>query len=297
MGSPTIPSGWHSPPLERIRNNLDLPGAFLRSAYAGVRNRHRFDDLQVYCMFIGYPRSGHSLLGSLLDAHPEAMVAHEADVLRYVQAGFRRLQLFSLILENSRGYGARREIVYDYTVPGQWQGRYRRLRVIGDKKGGRSTRRLATSPELLRRLRQAVGVPVRFVHVARNPFDNIATIFQRSAPGRDLDAAVSEYLALCATVHELRQRLGTEAMLDVRHESLLARPHHSIREACAFLGLEAEPAYVDACAGTLYDAPRRTRHDVAWPPEQVDRVERAIERFELLSGYGFDDDGHDDPIS
>ena len=292
MGSPTTPTGWHSPPLERIRNNLDLPRAFLGSAYAGVRNRRRFDDLQAYCMFIGYPRSGHSLLGALLDAHPEAVIAHEADVLRYVQAGFRRLQVFSLILENSRGYGTRREIVYDYTVPGQWQGRYRRLRVIGDKKGGRSTRRLAASPKLLQRLRQTVGVPVRFVHVARNPFDNIATIFERSSPGRGLDAAVSEYLALCATVQELRQRLGAGAMLDVRHETLLASPHQSLQQACAFLGLEEEPAYLDACAGILYAAPRRTRHHVEWPREQVDRVERAIERFEFLAGYGFGDDGH-----
>ena len=39
-------------------------------------------------MFIGYPRSGHSLIGSLLDVHPNAIVAHELDALKFVGAGF-----------------------------------------------------------------------------------------------------------------------------------------------------------------------------------------------------------------
>ncbi len=289
MGTPAAPT-WQSSPLDQVRNNLDLPRAFLTSAYAGVRDRHVFAAVQSYCMFIGYPRSGHSLLGSLLDAHPDAVIAHEADILRYVQARFRRLQVYSLALESSRRYRDKREIVYDYTVPGQWQGRYRRLRVLGDKKGGRSTRRLAGSPGLLDRLQATVGVPTRFIHVARNPFDNITTIFQRSGPGGSLATAVAEYLRLCATVARLRARLGPDQVLDLRHETLLAAPHVKLLEVCTFLDLDAEPAYLDNCAAILYAVPRRTRHHVDWPPELVDEVNRAIDQFEFLHGYSFDDD-------
>ena len=32
-------------------------------------------------VFIGYPRSGHSLIGSLLDAHPEVIVSDEYNVV------------------------------------------------------------------------------------------------------------------------------------------------------------------------------------------------------------------------
>lgn len=294
MGTPPAPA-WQSSPLAQVRNNLDLPRAFLTSAYAGLRDRHIFADVQSYCMFIGYPRSGHSLLGSLLDAHPDAVIAHEADLLRYVQARFRRLQVYSLGLESSRRYRDKREIVYDYTVPGQWQGTYRRLRVLGDKKGGRSTRRLAGDTRLLDRLEATVGVPTRFIHVARNPFDNITTIFQRSGPGGSLAAAVAEYLQLCATVADVRVRLSPGNVLDVRHEALLGAPHLKLLEVCTFLGLDAEPGYLDDCAAILYAAPRRTRHHVPWPAEMVEEVNQAIERFDFLHGYTFDDDQPEGP--
>jgi len=35
------------------------------------RYRRHFDAVRTFCLFIGYPRSGHSLVGSLLDAHPD----------------------------------------------------------------------------------------------------------------------------------------------------------------------------------------------------------------------------------
>ena len=55
-------------------------------------------------MFVGYPRSGHSLIGSLLDAHPNMLVAHELSALKYLLAGFRKEQIFYLLLENSRAF-------------------------------------------------------------------------------------------------------------------------------------------------------------------------------------------------
>ena len=33
-----------------------------------------FDDLKAFVMFVGYPRSGHSIVGALLDAHPHLTV-------------------------------------------------------------------------------------------------------------------------------------------------------------------------------------------------------------------------------
>ncbi len=289
MGLPaTAHRSWRSPPLRRLRNNLDLPVAYVRSAYTSRLDRHQFEGLTTYCMFLGYPRSGHSLVGSLIDAHPDAVIAHEADVLRYVQAHFSRSQVYSLILENARRHRDERAHVYDYTVPDQWQGRHRRLTVIGDKKGGRSTRRLADAPTLVERLQRTVGVPIRFIHVTRNPFDNIATISTRTLHDRGLGSAVAEYLALCATVDRLRDRLGP-AVLDVAHESLLARPQEVLGEICTFVGLDPEAPYLDACAGILFGTPRRTRHDVTWTQALVDQVEAAIARYQVLGHYSWDD--------
>ena len=59
-----------------------------------------FKTVEKYCMFIGYPRSGHSLIGALLDAHPNIIIAHELNDLRYF----------------ARGFSKRKSIIYYYEV-------------------------------------------------------------------------------------------------------------------------------------------------------------------------------------
>ena len=126
---------------------------WLRSArYAPYRKD--LEGIERYCMFIGYPRSGHSLVGSLLDAHPDIIIAHELDALRYVELGLTRDQIYSLILERSRQFTESGRVwsEYQYAVPNQSNGKYRELKVIGDKKGGITSLKLNENPMLLSRL-------------------------------------------------------------------------------------------------------------------------------------------------
>ncbi|MDQ4062826.1 MAG: sulfotransferase, partial [Actinomycetota bacterium] len=103
------------------RDWLALGLSYPASYYKGRKNRELFESVGTYCMFIGYPRSGHSLVGSLLDAHPQTIIAHELDALKLVEAGFDKLQLYQLLLDNSRRFarGGREWTGYDYEVPHQ----------------------------------------------------------------------------------------------------------------------------------------------------------------------------------
>lgn len=240
-------------------------------------------------MFLGYPRSGHSLVGSLLDAHPDAVIAHELDALRYLRAGFSRNQIFALIVDNDRQFseqGRQAKVDYTYAVPGQWQGRFRQLRVIGDKKGGHSTAALARDPKLVTRLRSRVGLPLRFVHVIRNPYDNIATIFARSPKG-DLAGAVEHYLGLHRGVATVRQRLEPGEILDLHYEDLLEDPAGRLGELCSFLGLPPAEDYLADCARILRPA-RPTRHQAPWTPALRQRVAAAAQADPRLASYPFD---------
>jgi hypothetical protein len=69
------------------------PPCARRPASAGIER---------YCLFIGAPRNGHSLVGALLDAHPQMVVAHELGVPRYVAARFSRRQVLYLLAANAR---------------------------------------------------------------------------------------------------------------------------------------------------------------------------------------------------
>lgn len=55
--------------------------------------------------------------------------------------------------------------------------------MIGDKKAAQASRLLITveGMEALKRLEQKLGIQLKFIHVIRNPFDNIATMTLRRA--------------------------------------------------------------------------------------------------------------------
>jgi hypothetical protein len=261
---------------------------FVKSIWWGSSQRHLFDQVETYCMFLGYPRSGHSLVGSLLDAHPDVVLAHELDSVRLMRLGFRRDQLFALILANERSFtdSGRRWTGSDYRVPDQWQGAFRRLRVIGDKKGGQSTRRLNDRPERLEQLRRTVGVPLRVIHVIRNPFDNIASMSLR----RDalIEDVAEDYFGLCTAVEQLSARLGPEEVAAVRYERLVEEPLLVLRDLCRFLGVEAESTYLRDAASILKEEPSLTRERVAWSPRLLAEIERRIADHDHLAGYSFD---------
>lgn len=257
-----------------------------RAVVNALRQRGRFDDVERFCLFVGYPRSGHTLLGSLINAHREALISHELNALRFVHAGLTRAEIYALILERDRWFAGlgRNWTDYDYTVPGQWHGRWERLRVIGDKRGGGSAVLLARYPDLIDRLRDKVGVPVVALHHVRNPFDNIATIARRDE--RPLADAAAMYFDLAEAAHAALERLPSDARLLIHHEDLVADPGATLDRVTAALGLSPDPAWRAACAARIFPSARRTRDQVSWSPELEATVRSRMAAFPHLARYG-----------
>ena len=153
-----------------------------------------------FVFFVGYPRSGHSIIGSLLDAHPNVVIAHEYDVFKKLpsliehssargQANFTeavKVQLFNELYQNSysnvflNGTRSKNNKGYNLTLNGTWQGRYKdQILVVGDKKGGASSHLYAQSSakflKMYNKLLEMIQIPVVVFHCVRNPFDIIST--------------------------------------------------------------------------------------------------------------------------
>jgi hypothetical protein len=269
---------------------LDLTRLRLLSYYKSVRDNSAFRDVETYCMFIGYPRSGHSLIGSLLDAHPNMVIAHELDALKYIQAGFSKYQVFHLLLDRSRAFSeaGRRWTGYSYAVPDQWQGRYQKLQVIGDKKGGRSSMRFRSSPELLQLLRDTVDLNIKFIHITRNPYDNISTMLRRQQRPT-LRENIELYFSMCETVLEIKDQIESSDFLDMKLEDFIACPESSLSELCHFLGVETSDAYLKACAGIVAESPHRTRYDISWDGKAINLIADRLGQVPFLDGYSFHD--------
>jgi hypothetical protein len=273
---------------------LNLARRYVTSYYQSRKNPDLFQDVRTYCMFIGHNKSGTSMIGALLDAHPNVILADEVGVLQFVPAGFSREQIFHLLLKGSRREAAKGRVTarrlqpYSYQVPGHWQGRYSRLQVIGDGTSGSSTRRLAEDPDLLQRLQGVMGeVDVKLIQVIRNPYDPITVSMVRGK--RTFEEASAQYFAHCETLVELRKRLDDSKLFAVRYEDFVTDAERYLAEICRFLGVEAGDDYLKACTSILYKAPDQRRHMVNWDAKWIAAVRDKIEQYDFLRGYSFEE--------
>ena len=146
------------------------------------------DRVKTFVFFVGHARSGHSIVGSLMDGHPHMVISHEFDLFTRLSDGSlvpNKSAIFNGLWRNTRralsGFRAKSTDGKGYTlfVDGLYQGRYiDHIDVIGDKKGGATTYLLLTKPNkwsnALNVLR-SLNVTLKVIHVIRNPYDNIAT--------------------------------------------------------------------------------------------------------------------------
>jgi hypothetical protein len=266
-----------------------VSAAWARGTWRGLRERSHFSEVEKFLIFIGYPRSGHTMIGSLLNAHADMVVSHELNVFQYVHRGFNRSALYGLIFERDREFAAmgRQWEGYDYTVPGQHQGEVDRLRIIGDKRAAVSNLWLSSEPELLDRLRRTVGVPLRVLHITRNPYDNIATMSRRTY--ENVARALTRYTMLCEGVERIRSGLAPDELLDLRYESFLADPRAALRTVCRFLGVEATDSYLDGCSDVVWGSGSRSRDMVEWTDEEREQVAILIARHRGFEGYAFEE--------
>lgn len=255
-----------------------------------------FDKVETYCTFIGYSRSGHSLIAALLDAHPNIVMSHELKVLKYIQSALDRNALYYLLYQitKAKGHSWQRMGGYTYDVPNQWQGAFKEIKVIGEKHGEFTACYLAVNPHLLPKLRKVVGVPVKFIHIVRNPFDNIATMAIRKAEkrgtevnDRDITNNIERYFGICQAVMKVKSMVDTAEVLDIHYEDFIKEPQAQLRQICCWLGVETSLDYLTDCQKVVYKSPRKSRHKIQWTDELKQQVQSKIKAVPYLERYTF----------
>jgi hypothetical protein len=271
--------------------HADTARRFAETSLRHVRDPGAFAEVETFCLFLGSVKSGGSLVGALVDAHPRAVLSDEADPLRYLSAGFGRERTFHVLAKTARREAlkgrvtARRLEPYALAVPGQSQGRAVRPTVIGDSRAGPTTRRLGAQPELIAQLRDMLGdIGDRYIHVVRNPYDPISAMVRRGR--RTLPDAIADYAGQSRRMVSLRDRLA-DRLLTVRYEDFVAAPDEQLCRVCEFLGLDADPDYLAACAAIIDPSRDAERHTVPWTPDAVAAVDRLTRQFDFLDGYDY----------
>lgn len=74
------------------------------------------------------------------------------------------------------------------------------MQVMGAKKGGKTTRRLTAKLQgmkVLKEIQQVLKIPIKYIHVIRNPYDNIATMLLRALDKRTAASNGAKVITVC----------------------------------------------------------------------------------------------------
>ncbi len=271
---------------------------YLISFIKGLQLKKEFAPITKYIFFIGYPRSGHSLIGALLDAHPNLLISNELNALHFFKKGYHRLQIFYFILWNSKGYGkmGRSNSNYNYQVPNQWQGKYDTLLGIGDKKGGKSSKILGEENkiDLLKKTERISQAQLKIIHVIRNPYDNVSTMIlqQVKRNGKELSDELFEnkmslYLNKLKTNTKLKKQ-NPSIIFDVHLEDFILQPKKGLQEIFSFLEITTSEKYLDDCASIVWSKTNPSRFNNAiWTEDRKIKFSKQLEQYDFLKRYNF----------
>lgn len=271
----------------------------LLSFYGSIEERQSFSQIETYCMFLGYPRSGHSLVGALIDAHPNVIIGNELNALKYIEEGFNRGQIYYLLLEYSRFFSDPTKCRVPpnlipkgrakYQIPNQYNGKFKSLKIIGDKRGGGTTRKLSTQPELLKRFKEEIDLPVKFIHVVRNPYDNITTMFRKN-PSKSLQDTINRYFDLAETNETLLKMIDNRDVFQMSLEDLITNAKAVLEKLFeGFLNLPVTTEYLQDCTDTIFVSPNKTRFKIDFNEEEIQQVQDRLEKISFLKHYSYDD--------
>ena len=267
---------------------------YLYSYLAGSIHFYRFRHVRCVLIFLGYPRSGSSILGSILDAHKNILIAHEFNMLQYIQQGYTSRQLFYLLAKNSRQFTAKGRISSNYrgTIRGQFNGKARSIFVIGDKKAGATTNIFGNDRDIESRLNNFFPA-LKFIHIVRNPFDMIASQAYGGNERRLLASAADVWEAINFYTEKFRtiDRLIRKETLDIfslNYELLLDDPGTIIKQLLNWINVPDYKGYISSCKNHLFNLPHRSRDKVPWTNEQIQEVRLLISNYDFLKGYSFE---------
>ena len=319
-GSQSLWSAVHTFPSTPSAHTLVSPPPLSPAVIGGVKK---------FVYFVGYQRSGHSIVGSLLDAHPHVVIAHEYFISKHFTELNRtsnntwKENLFNILYRKSVRDAKRlrqnRKKGYTLGVDGQWQGRYDRyIEVIGDKSGGRATEDYRINKRAFvknfLRMKEAVAIPVRIIHVVRNPFDMISTQLIIDTRG-DEDLGIlkarkqngsltpldipdgQKYITIESIFRKfdtalemIDSFLGRENVLELHNDDLVKNPKSTISNIFTFLGVNTSEHYLDMCAGKVFKTVSQSRDLIMWSSQDIRTVENRISKYDMLDRYSFASD-------
>ena len=204
---------------------------------------------------VGCPRSGTTLVQTMLDSHPRLSVTYEADFLVDVTLGLRSsaasaeqaltaAEAHSNFRTNNYDISAARTVCRELGITDA-AGAMRVLAASEAVARGKARWGNKTPKALLHLAGLAAVYPdAQFIHVIRD--GRHAALSQLRVSNRSLVQGALLWRTGLRTGRPAGSRLGPDRYLEVRLEELAAAPEEQLRRMCAFLGEEFAPSMLQS---------------------------------------------------
>lgn len=116
------------------------------SVYSSDGDREEYKKVDTVLFFVGYARSRHTLLASLLDGHPHVIVGNEKNLFYRLMHGERmdRSKMFDILLRGSQSFmkggkgvamegNLQNRSHFGFFMEGYWQGTYHKYIKVNHK--------------------------------------------------------------------------------------------------------------------------------------------------------------------
>ncbi len=154
-------------------------------------------------------------------------------------------------------------------------------------------------------------MPLRIIHVLRNPFDIIATAISKRTFKKDYGQAKQDFNSsnagkfnpislekeekrifeqFNAVADMIEHVFGEENVLELHNCELIADPRGTISKIFDFLEVPVTNQFLDTTSKKVFKTVSRTRDLIEWSPEQVKEIEARIKKLKMLSRYNFTSD-------
>ena len=267
-----------------VRKNGALSRYFPVAIDAVSANQQSFCDFKSFCLIIGNSRSGSTILGSIVDAHPNAIVANETMASQVFWRGLSRSDILGEIIDNSSANyrSGRQSEEYQYQI-GAAPDSKSAVRVYGDKIWNPATLLLHGDYNLISSLENKLEANVILIASIRNPFDTIATMHKRSkAPIED---RIRWFFMHCDALAAIEAKMTKSDFLISYHEQLIDSPYEEISRISRALRLPVDPLHFKNVDRFLYKRPSNSRVSIEWTIAEVDEILQRMQGFPFLSIY------------
>jgi hypothetical protein len=242
-----------------------------------------FSELSHLVIFLGSPRSGTTLVRTIIDAHPNAVIGNEVHILRLLRQGKTWQQIIRKICLNHDKFKNNPFWTdYNYQINGAKNNK-KNLKIIGDKRSLGTIKAFVENPAMIKDFLDWSALPVKIIRCVRHPFDVIATKHWRNK--KSLDWNIDEYFFAEKNAEHLVNIFKPQNTHHIYHEQLVQNPDMELRKLLTFLELEVQQEFITACKDRINPKSNLSRWRANWQPTQIKIVEEQVQHLPHLQGY------------